>query len=312
MIPRNVIINAALEEGFDLVGVVPAEAMADERNRFNEWLLRGSHSTLSYLERNVEKRFDPALLVEGCRTVVVCAVSYLSPYGRGYAADCRTKIASYALARDYHVTIKAMLQRVAERLKESAPEIRFRAFTDSAPVAEKSLAVRAGFGWIGRNSLVVNPYLGSMMHLGELFISEDTDAYDTPMSGVGCGTCRRCMEACPNGAISEDRTINTHRCISCRTIEREGSQEAITLDGWIYGCDACQSVCPFNRHAAEHRNPLFDPLFDPTALDAAAWLAMSDAEFTALAGDTAMPRAGLARIKGNITFPMSNELISNE
>ena len=223
MIPRNLIINAALEEGFDLVGVVPAEAMPAERNRFSEWLLQGSHSSLSYLERNVEKRFDPSLLVEGCRSVVVCAVSYLSPYSRGYAEDCRTKIASYALARDYHVTIKTMLGRVAQRLAEYAPEIRFRAFTDSAPVAEKSLAVRAGLGWIGRNTLVVNPRLGSMMHLGELFISEDVDDYDTPMTGVGCGTCRRCVEACPNGAISDDRTINTHRCISCRTIEREGT-----------------------------------------------------------------------------------------
>jgi epoxyqueuosine reductase len=146
-----------------------------------------------------------------------------------------------------------------------------------------------------------------MMHLGELFISEDVDGYDTPMTGVGCGTCRRCVEACPNGAISDDRTINTHRCISCRTIERESSETPITLDGWIYGCDACQSVCPFNLHAPEHRNPLFDPLFDPTALDAAAWLAMSDAEFEAMAGTTAMPRAGLERIKGNIMFPMSNE-----
>lgn len=307
MIPRNLIINAALEEGFDLVGVVPAEAMLAERNRFSEWLLQDSHSSLSYLERNVEKRFDPSLLVEGCRSVVVCAVSYLSPYSRGYAEDCCTKIASYALARDYHVTIKTMLGRVAQRLAEYAPEMCFRAFTDSAPVAEKSLAVRAGLGWIGRNTLVVNPRLGSMMHLGELFISEDVDGYDTPMTGVGCGTCRRCVEACPNGAISDDRTINTHRCISCRTIEREGSETPITLDGWIYGCDACQSVCPFNLHAPEHRNPLFDPLFDPTALDAAAWLAMSDAEFESMAGTTTMPRAGLERIKGNITFPMSNE-----
>ena len=300
MISRNVIINAALAEGFDLVGVVPAENLDSERNRFKEWLLRGSHSTLAYLERNVDKRFNPSLLVEGCRSVVICAVSYLSPYGRGYAEGANTKIASYALAEDYHVTIKAMLKRVAERLMVSAPGLTYRAFTDSAPVAEKSLAVRAGLGWIGRNTLVVNPRLGSMMHLGELLISEDVDVYDTPMGGVGCGTCRRCVDACPNGAIMDDRTIDTRRCISCRTIEREGCSETITLDGWIYGCDACQSVCPFNRHAAEHRNPLFDPLFDPTTLDAERWLAMTEEEFQQLAGRTAMTRAGLERIKGNI------------
>ncbi len=300
MISRNLIIKVALEEGFDLVGVVAAEAMAEERKRFSEWLLSGAHSTLSYLERNVEKRFDARLLVDGCRSVVVCAVSYLSPYSRGYEEGMQTKIASYALARDYHLTIKQMLQRVAERLKEYAPELRFRAFTDSAPVAEKSLAVRAGLGWIGRNSLVVNPHLGSMMHLGELLISEEVDEYDKPMEGVGCGSCRRCVDSCPNGAISESRMIDTRRCISCRTIEREGCSEEITLDGWIYGCDACQSVCPFNRHAPLHSNAMFDPLFDPTALDAEAWQRMTEEEFEALAGKTAMTRAGLRRIVGNI------------
>lgn len=300
MISRNLIIKVALEEGFDLVGVVAAEAMAEERKRFSEWLLSGAHSTLSYLERNVEKRFDARLLVDGCRSIIVCAVSYLSPFGRGYEEGMQTKIASYALARDYHLTIKEMLQRVAERLKEYAPELRFRAFTDSAPVAEKSLAVRAGLGWIGRNSLVVNPRLGSMMHLGELLISEDVDEYDKPMEGVGCGSCRRCVDSCPNGAISEQRTIDTRRCISCRTIEREGCSEEITLDGWIYGCDACQSVCPFNRHAPLHSNAMFDPLFDPTALDAEAWQRMTEEEFDALAGTTAMTRAGLERIVGNI------------
>ena len=340
MIPQNLIINAAREVGFDLVGVVRAEAMTTEHDRFCRWLAAGHHSTLTYLERNIDKRFDARLLVEGARSIVVCGVSYRSPLGDGYAEGWRTKVASYALARDYHITIKEMLAALAARLKEYAPDMTFRAFTDSAPLAEKSLAVRAGLGWIGRNSLLVNPDLGSMLHLGELVISEDVDAYSMPMTAVGCGECRRCIAACPNGAISEDRSINTHRCISCRTIEREASitrdgggealvgsatresgggagicgatresgggaceteGEPIRLDGWIYGCDACQSVCPYNRRAPMHRNSSFDPLFDPTTLDAAQWLAMSEAEFRAMAGTTTMPRAGLARIQRNIS-----------
>ena len=379
MIPQNLIINAAREVGFDLVGVVRAEAMTTEHDRFCRWLAAGHHSTLTYLERNIDKRFDARLLVEGARSIVVCGVSYRSPLGDGYAEGWRTKVASYALARDYHITIKEMLAALAARLKEYAPDMTFRAFTDSAPLAEKSLAVRAGLGWIGRNSLLVNPDLGSMLHLGELVISEDVDAYSMPMTAVGCGECRRCIAACPNGAISEDRSINTHRCISCRTIEREASTtrdsvgealvgsatresgvgvgicgaaresgvgvgicgtthesvggagicgaahesgvgvgicgttresggdacemgaEPIKLDGWIYGCDACQSVCPYNRRAPMHRNKNFDPLFDPTTLDAAQWLAMSEAEFRAMAGSTTMPRAGLARIQRNIS-----------
>jgi epoxyqueuosine reductase len=300
MIDRNVITNAAHSVGFDLVGVLPAQALVDERKRFEQWLIDGNASTLDYLGRNVDKRFDVRLLVEGAQSVIICAISYLSPYSRGYDETCKTKIASYALARDYHLTIKEMLNSMAEELKRSYPNLRYRAFTDSAPLAEKSLAVRAGLGWIGRQSLVVNPKLGTMFHLGELVIDMLVDEYDKPMEGVGCGSCRRCVYICPNGAISESRMIDTRRCISCRTIEREGCSEKITLDGWIYGCDACQSVCPFNRHAPLHSNAMFDPLFDPTVLDAEAWQRMTEEEFDALAGKTAMTRAGLRRIVGNI------------
>ena len=300
MIPRNLIIKAAKKVGFDLVGVVRAESLAEERKRFEEWLLAGNHSTLRYLERNIDKRFDVQRLVENSHSMVVCAVSYLSTYGRGYDEECKTKIASYALNDDYHLTIKSMLGELAEELKTMNRELKFRAFVDSAPVAEKSLAVRAGFGWIGRQSLVVNPKLGTMMHLGELIIDDVVDEYDTPMQGVGCGSCRRCVEACPNRAILDNRTIDTRRCISCRTIEREGEAEAINLDGWIFGCDACQSVCPFNEHAPLHTNPKFDPRINPYELTAERWLSMTDEEFCAVAGTTPMTRSGLERIKSNI------------
>lgn len=297
MIPKKFITNAATEVGFDLVGVVPVEPLTEERNRFEEWLLAGNHSSLAYLERNREKRFDASLLVEGAQSIVICAVSYLSPFSRGYADGARGKVASYALARDYHLTIKEMLAELAERLKRVAPDLKFRAFTDSAPVAEKTLAVRAGFGWIGRQSLVVNPKLGTMMLLGELVINEAVDEYSEPMRDVGCGSCRKCVESCPNSAILDNRLIDTRRCISCRTIEREWKGESINLDGWIFGCDACQSVCPFNHHAPLHRNPRFDPKFDPTVID---WATLSEEEFAEIAGDTPLTRAGLERIKGNL------------
>ena len=314
MISRNLIINSAKEVGFDLVGIVPAKVLTEERERFNEWLSEGHHSSLSYLERNKDKRFDPALLAEGTKSVIVCGVSYLSQFSRGYNNESSTKIASYALAQDYHLTIKEMLRKLAERLTKHHPDIGFRAFTDSAPLAEKSLAIKAGFGWIGRNSLVINPHLGSMFNLGELLISEEVDGYDTQIKGVGCGTCRRCVESCPNGAILNNRLINTHLCISCRTIEREDETSNIDLDGWIFGCDACQSVCPFNCHAPLHTNPKFDPLFDPTLLDEEAWLKMSQEEFLARANATPMPRAGLERIKRNVvknSHPKSDKSHNN-
>lgn len=299
MIPRKVIINAARNVGFDLVGVVPSMALDKERNIFDEWLLAGCQSTLGYMERNVEKRFNVGRLVEGSQSVIICAVSYLLPYSRGYDCECQSKIASYALAADYHVTIKAMLLQLAEQLQCLVPTLRYRVFTDSAPLAEKSYAQRAGLGWIGRNSLLVNPKYGSMMHLGELVIDDVVDEYDEPMSGVSCGTCRACVDACPNGAIRDNRTVDTRKCISCRTIERSDGEDATPLHGWIFGCDACQSVCPFNRHAPLHTNPMFDPIVDPEALTAERLDAMTDEEFELIAGRTAMMRAGLERLREN-------------
>ena len=300
MIPKILITNAAREVGFDIVGVVPAMALDEEACRFEKWLSEGHHSTLSYLERNREKRFDASKLVDGARSVVVCGVSYLSEYSRGYPEGWRTKIASYALNRDYHISIKQMLTALAERLKEQAPQLRFRTFTDSAPLAEKSYARRAGLGWIGRNSLLVTPDYGSMLLLGELVIDEDVDEYDEPREYVGCGECRRCVDVCPNGAISEGRYIDTRRCISCRTIEPMAAGVSIALDGWIFGCDACQVVCPYNQRAKLHTNPNFDPVVDPLSLDAEAWRAMSEEEFDSLAGTTPMTRAGLERILSNV------------
>lgn len=297
MIPRNLIINAAIGAGFDVVGVTPATSLDVEYSCFSKWLDQGNHSTLSYLERNVEKRFDASKLVEGARSVVVCGVAYLSEFSRGYPEGWRSKIASYALARDYHLTIKEMLADVAERLKAYAPTMRFRLFTDSAPLSEKSYAQRAGLGWIGRNSLLVTPKFGSMLLLGEIVMDEVVDEYDKPIEGVGCGECRRCVEACPNGAIGENRVVDTRRCIACRTIEPMASGERVELDGWIFGCDRCQSVCPYNQRAAIHSNPRFDPLFNPLEFDAERWLDMSDEEFEALASNTPITRAGLQRLK---------------
>ena len=299
MISRKIITKAALDVGFDLVGVVRAEHLTKEHNSFNEWLLEGNASTLDYLKRNVEKRFDASLLVEGARSVVICAISYLSPYSRGYNEEAKTKIASYALARDYHTTIKELLSKLAEQLKTYSPQLRYRAFTDSAPLAEKSYAVRAGLGWIGRNSLLVTPNNGSMLHLGELVIDEEVDHYDMPMEATGCGECRRCIEACPNNAILDNRTIDTRRCISCRTIEREVEGEQVSLDGWIFGCDACQKVCPFNLHAPLHSNPKFDPIVAAEEFVAERLASMTDEEFRAIAGDTPMTRAGLDRLRRN-------------
>ena len=299
MLDRSFIRQSAAAAGFDLCGVAPCRHLVRNEQFFRRWLGDGRHASLGYLERNLDKRFDVRRLVEGAQTVVVCAVGYKNGLSDGYPDDFRAKIASYALTADYHATIKGMLGDLFGHLRAAEPALAGRAFVDSAPLVEKQLAVEAGLGWIGRQSLLVTPQYGSYVVLGELILTEETDRYDAPFEGSRCGTCRSCIDNCPTGAVAPDRTIDTGRCISCRTIEREQPGQT-DLHGWIFGCDACQSLCPWNRRAPQHRNAAFDTVFDPLALDAATWLGMDEAAFEALCGRTPLTRSGLDRIRRNV------------
>ncbi len=299
---RNSQIKAlAAAAGFDLCGVAPCRHLAGNEAWLGSWLANGYHASLGYMERNADKRCDPRKLVEGARTAVVCAVAYKNPASEGYPEGHRTKVASYACAADYHVTIRSMLESVLEELRAAVPGLSGRAFVDTAPVLEKQLAVEAGLGWIGRQSLLVTPSHGSYVLLGEILMTDEADHYDTPFEGSRCGRCRNCIDSCPTGAIVAPRVIDAGRCISCHTIERRGTEELKPdLDGWIFGCDRCQSCCPHNQHAPFHANQAFDPLFDPLAMDAAAWRSLSEEQFTELMGHTPLTRSGLERIRANI------------
>lgn len=299
MLDHQYIKKLAADAGFDLCGLAPCRHLVENESMLRAWLGKGYQSSLAYMERNVEKRADPRKLVEGARTAVVCAVSYKNRAGEGYPPGHRTKVASYACAADYHTTIKGMLGRMLDALCASRPDLSGRAFVDTAPLLEKQLAVEAGLGWIGRQSLLVTPRFGTYVLLGELLLTDDADAYDPPFEGSRCGRCHNCIESCPTGAIVAPKVIDTGRCISCHTIEKEPT-EGIGLDGWIFGCDRCQSCCPHNQKAPMHTNPAFDPVFDPLAMDAEAWLAMDETEFEARMGTTPLTRSGLARIRSNI------------
>lgn len=299
MLDYRHIKKLAADAGFDLCGLTPCGHLARNEAWLRAWLDKGYQSSLSYMQRNVEKRADPRRLVAGARTAVVCAVSYKNRASEGYPPGHLTKVASYACAADYHTTIKGMLSGMLEALKAATPGLEGRAFVDTAPLFEKQLAVEAGLGWIGRQSLLVTPRYGSYVLLGELLLTEEADAYDAPFEGSRCGRCNNCIESCPTGAIVAPKLIDTGRCISCHTIEREPAGK-IDLDGWIFGCDRCQSCCPHNQKAPMHANPAFDPLFDPLALDAEAWLAMDQTQFEARMGTTPLTRSGLERIRRNI------------
>ena len=299
MILSDHIKSAAQRLGFDLCGIARCQNFEVNERAYMRWLELGYDSSLGYMRNHLDKRFDVRQLVDGAKTVVVCAVSYKSEISGGYTESDRCKIASYACNRDYHKTLKKMLLRLLAELQSQYPQLQGRTFVDSAPLLEKQYAVEAGLGWIGRQSLLVTPEFGSYVLLGELVLDVEADVYDAPYEGVGCGECRRCMEACPTSAIVAPMTINTAKCISCRTIETENDTN-IDLHGWIFGCEECQNCCPYNRRAAMHRNEAFNPLFDPRDISAEQWLAMSEEEFSTRFGVTPLKRSGLERIKKNI------------
>ena len=299
MLNQQDIKHLAAEAGFDLCGVAPCRHLAANEARFRRWLGHGYQSSLAYLERHTEKRFDPARLVKGARTAVVCAVAYRNRTSEGYPATCRTKIASYACTTDYHTTIRGMLHGMLQRLKTTYPGLEGRAFVDTAPLAEKQLAVGGGWRVWGRRAPLATAGVGSVVRRREVSCGGEADTHDAPSEGCRGGRCGEGIDHCAAGGILDGRVIERGRCIACHTIERE-PDTAVDLDGWIFGCDACQSCCPYNRCAPQHRNPAFDPLFDPTELDAEAWHALDERQFTERFGTTPLTRSGLARIRGNI------------
>ncbi len=296
--------QAAVEAGFDLCGICRVRNFDAEKKFFEGWLERGCDAGLEYLRRNVDKRFSPAALMPGARAVVMCGVVYKNDTSLGYGtAQGVPKVASYARSADYHTSIKEMLYDAAARLGLREEGVRFRAFVDTAPLLEKRLAVEAGLGFIGRNTLLVSPVAGSFLLLGELVVDAEADVYDAPYQGPGCGACRRCVERCPAGALTE-AGLDARRCISRLTVEPHPEQvpalkdrSAVCTAGWIFGCDECQSVCPYNVKAPCFVNPRFAPLFHPGELAAGEWLAMTGEEFGARFGATPMARSGLERIK---------------
>lgn len=279
-----------LEAGFDLCGITRAEPLPQGERNFCEWLSAGYGDGLDYLHNNLDLRFDPSQLIPNGASVIVCAVNYKSVT----SLESGRSVATYALMRDYHKTIKKMMKGVLKALLESDTELSGRLFTDSAPLLEKHLAMRAGLGWIGRQSLLITPQFGSFVLLGEILIDREVDIYDNPFEGKNCGDCSRCVDVCPAKAINHNRTIDTRRCISCRTVERVDIG-TVPLGGWVFGCDSCQICCPHNRSTPIATNPHMQPIISP--LNREEWMSMSDVEFREFVQGTPIKRSSLERIK---------------
>ncbi len=264
MLSLQTIKRYALAAGFDLCGVSACRTLPEHAPHLERWLARGMHGGMRYMERNPGVRLDPAAVLPGARSVISCAVSYNYGMHMRAGSDGVPRKASYAFAPDYHGIIKPMLDRLIGMLVADHPGLRTRRFTDAAPLLEKAWASESGLGWIGCNSLLVTPGYGSFVLLGEVIADMETDSYDKPMEAL-CGNCRRCVAACPTGAIIAPRVVDARRCIASITIERaqgrDDSTAPIDLHGWEYGCDACQTACPHNATAARANNPAFEPVF---------------------------------------------------
>jgi epoxyqueuosine reductase len=287
----DVLRLAAREQGIDKVGIARADATG-EAERLAEWLGRGFHADMGWMERWREKRVDPRELVPGARSVVCAALNYYREAPRE-AGPAEGKVARYAWGEDYHRVLKDKLRAVLERLLESDPELRGRVFVDTAPLQEKFWAQQAGLGWRGKHSNVITTDLGSWAYLGEVVIDREL-VYDRPHPDH-CGSCTGCLDACPTGAIVQPYVVDANRCLSYLTIEHRGpipEERAGGFEEWVFGCDVCQDVCPWNmKHATPTAEPRLEPRAGQVALDLVEAASLPDAEFRARFSDAAIERA---------------------
>ena len=292
----------ARELGFDLVTTGPATP-PDHGAALRQWLEAGYAGTMGYLERRVEERLDPARVLPGARSVLCVALNYF----QGEPADASWRpVARYAWGRDYHDVIGPRLERLAAHLAETAGA-RSRGYVDTGPVLERDLAARAGLGWIGKNTMLLHPRLGSWFFIGVLLTTAEL-AHDEPLADR-CGTCRACLDACPTGAFVAPYVLDARRCVSYLTIEHRGdiAPEAHPgMAGWQFGCDICQDVCPWNRKAPLTGEAAFEP---PAPYPGAAALCgMDDEALRRRFAGTPLLRAKPSRLRRNARIYLENEV----
>ena len=291
----NYIKSEAKRLGFDFCGVAKAEAVPEGIvHSYNKWIEQEKHGTMSYLERNSEKRFNPTLLVEGCKSIVVVAMNYAPQ-------EEIEGMASYALGKDYHKVVKDRLFILLNNIN-TVHTIKGRAFCDSAPVLERYWAVMAGLGWIGRNRQLIIPNRGSYYFLGEILIDAEL-VYDTPFTENHCGNCRKCIEKCPAGALL-DNGFDARKCLSYLTIEHRGMlPENIgkKMGNCFYGCDCCLKACPHNRFSTPNDTEEFKPKEELQAMDIKRWQELTKEQYNMLFEKSAVERCGYEQLMRNIS-----------
>lgn len=304
----QLIKSTAAQLGFDFCGIAKAEFLEAEAPRLEEWLNRNYQGKMAYLANHFDKRLDPTKLVPGAKTVVSLVYNYYPEKKLPENPD-DIKLAKYAYGEDYHVVIKEKLKTLLEILREKIGEIEGRAFVDSAPVMERQWAQKAGLGWIGKNSLLLNREMGSFFFLAELIIDLEVEP-DAPLAKDYCGTCTACIDACPTDAIVQPGVVDGSRCISYLTIELKDAipDEFLgKMENWAFGCDICQDVCPWNRFSRPHQEPAFGPHPELQGFSKKDWIEMTEETFQKVFKKSAVKRTKFAGLKRNLQFIQSNK-----
>lgn len=288
--------------GFMFCGIAKAEFLEDEAPRLEEWLQKGYHGKMSYMENYFDKRLDPRKLVEGARSVISLGLNYFTDQPQ--ADPLAPRLSKYAYGRDYHHVIKDKLKELLTSISDRVGQVSGRAFVDSAPVLDRAWAKRSGLGWVGKNANLINKNSGSFFFLAELIIDLELE-YDLPAAKDYCGTCTRCLDACPTQAIVSPGVVDGSRCISYLTIELKEELPAEfkgQMDNWMFGCDVCQDVCPWNRFSRPHQEPDFEPHPDLLQLKKEDWDEITEEVFQKVFKGSAVKRTKYSGLTRNIRF----------
>lgn len=292
----------AKDLGFLFCGISKAEFLEEEAPRLETWLKKGMHGEMQYMENHFDKRLDPRLLVDGAKSVISLGLNYYTDQPQ--ADPLSPKISKYAYGADYHHVIKNKLKQLLELINDQVGEVGGRAFVDSAPVLDKAWAKKAGLGWIGKNTNLINQKSGSFFFLAELIVDIELE-YDIAPTADHCGTCTRCIDACPTEAIVAPYIVDGSRCISYLTIELKNEipkEFNNKMDNWMFGCDVCQDVCPWNKFSVLHTEPAFTPHADLLNLNKKDWDEITEDVFQKVFKNSAVKRTKFSGLKRNISF----------
>lgn len=291
----------ALEIGFHKIGVARAGSLDNEREHLKNWLERNFQGEMRWMEREPEKRSDPRLIFPAAKSVVVVALNYFTPHEHEEDAS-QGKISRYAWGDDYHDVLKEKLRELLEFIKSIDAAADGKICVDTAPVMDKAWAARAGLGWLGKHSNLITREYGSWVFLGEILLNLELE-YETEAVADYCGTCRKCLDACPTGAIVAPYLVDSNRCLSYATIESRVPELPKEISehqsGWLYGCDICQDVCPWNRFEKPTEEARFEPRETQTSVDLQKILAFSQEEYAARFRKSPLKRAKLAGLQRN-------------